>query len=157
MGQNQWCNFGVGAPPILVYFCGDWDVDWPPSLANRQDPKSASAPVLRGSAQAAPPPHQPGRPAARSPRRPIRGPPWTTQSHDTCLKRPMWTWVKIRYPHSEHPNPHKKRLKWVVHLPQNDTIYFNPQPCLITGSLSSLRLEHKSHSCAQAAMQMHPP
>ena len=28
VGQSQWCHFGVGAPPILVYFSGDWDVDW---------------------------------------------------------------------------------------------------------------------------------
>ena len=28
MGQNQWYHFGVGAPPILVYFSGDWDVHW---------------------------------------------------------------------------------------------------------------------------------
>ena len=27
-GQDQWYHFGVGAPPILVYFCGDWDVHW---------------------------------------------------------------------------------------------------------------------------------
>ena len=27
VGQNPW-YFGVGAPPILVYFSGDWDVDW---------------------------------------------------------------------------------------------------------------------------------
>ena len=27
-GQNQWYHFGVGAPPILVYFTGDWDVHW---------------------------------------------------------------------------------------------------------------------------------
>ena len=26
VGQNQWYHFGVGAPPILVYFSGDWDV-----------------------------------------------------------------------------------------------------------------------------------
>ena len=26
VGQNQWHHFGVGAPPILVYFSGDWDV-----------------------------------------------------------------------------------------------------------------------------------
>ena len=26
--QNQWYHFGVGAPPILVYFGGDWDVHW---------------------------------------------------------------------------------------------------------------------------------
>ena len=25
---NQWYHFGVGAPPILVYFGGDWDVHW---------------------------------------------------------------------------------------------------------------------------------
>ena len=24
--RNQWYRFGVGAPPILVYFSGDWDV-----------------------------------------------------------------------------------------------------------------------------------
>ena len=28
VGQNQWCHFGVGAPPVLVYFSGDWDVHW---------------------------------------------------------------------------------------------------------------------------------
>ena len=28
VGQNQWYNFGVGAPPILVYFSGDWEVHW---------------------------------------------------------------------------------------------------------------------------------
>ena len=26
MVQNQWYHFGIGAPPILVYFSGDWDV-----------------------------------------------------------------------------------------------------------------------------------
>ena len=26
VGQNQWYHFGVGAPPILVNFSGDWDV-----------------------------------------------------------------------------------------------------------------------------------
>ena len=24
--QNQWYRFGVGPPPVLVYFSGDWDV-----------------------------------------------------------------------------------------------------------------------------------
>ena len=28
VGQNQWYHFGVGTPPILVYFSGDWDVHW---------------------------------------------------------------------------------------------------------------------------------
>ena len=28
VGQNQWYHFGVGAPPILVCFSGDWDVHW---------------------------------------------------------------------------------------------------------------------------------
>ena len=28
VGQNQWYDFGVGAPPILVYVSGDWDVHW---------------------------------------------------------------------------------------------------------------------------------
>ena len=28
VGQNQWYHFGKGAPPILVYFSGDWDVHW---------------------------------------------------------------------------------------------------------------------------------
>ena len=28
VGQNQWYHYGVGAPPILVYFSGDWDVHW---------------------------------------------------------------------------------------------------------------------------------
>ena len=29
---------------------------------------------------------------------------------------------------SEHSNPHKNRLKRVVHLPQNGTIGFDPRP-----------------------------
>ena len=28
VGQHQWYHFGVGAPLILVYFRGDWDVHW---------------------------------------------------------------------------------------------------------------------------------
>ena len=28
VGQNQGYHFGVSAPPILVYFSGDWDVHW---------------------------------------------------------------------------------------------------------------------------------
>ena len=28
VGQNQWYHFGLGAPCILVYFSGDWDVHW---------------------------------------------------------------------------------------------------------------------------------
>ena len=28
VGQNHWYHFGVGAPPIFVYFSGDWDVHW---------------------------------------------------------------------------------------------------------------------------------
>ena len=28
VGQNQRYHFGVGAPLILVYFSGDWDVHW---------------------------------------------------------------------------------------------------------------------------------
>ena len=28
VGQHQWYHFGVGAPPILLYFSGDWDVYW---------------------------------------------------------------------------------------------------------------------------------
>ena len=26
VGQSQWYHFGVGAPPIVVYFSGDWDL-----------------------------------------------------------------------------------------------------------------------------------
>ena len=26
MVQNQWYHFGIGAPPILIYLSGDWDV-----------------------------------------------------------------------------------------------------------------------------------
>ena len=25
VGQHQWYHLGVGAPPIFVYFSGDWD------------------------------------------------------------------------------------------------------------------------------------
>ena len=28
VSQSQWYHFGVGAPPILVYFGGGWDVHW---------------------------------------------------------------------------------------------------------------------------------
>ena len=28
VGQHQYYHFGVGAPPSLVYFSGDWDVHW---------------------------------------------------------------------------------------------------------------------------------
>ena len=28
MAHNQWYHFGIGAPPILAYFSGDWDVHW---------------------------------------------------------------------------------------------------------------------------------
>ena len=28
VGHNQWYHFGVGAPHVLVYFSGDWDVHW---------------------------------------------------------------------------------------------------------------------------------
>ena len=28
VGQNPWYHFGVGAPPILVYFSGDLDFHW---------------------------------------------------------------------------------------------------------------------------------
>ena len=28
VGQHQLYHFGLGAPPILVYFSGDWDVHW---------------------------------------------------------------------------------------------------------------------------------
>ena len=27
-GSNQWYHFGIGAPPILDYLCGGWDVHW---------------------------------------------------------------------------------------------------------------------------------
>ena len=41
---------------------------------------------------------------------------------------------------NEHPNPHSNRLKWVVHLPQNGTIGFDPQPH---------QIENETHSLAQ--------
>ena len=28
MVQNQWYYSGIGAPPMLDYFSGDWDVHW---------------------------------------------------------------------------------------------------------------------------------
>ena len=34
VGQNQCYHFGVGAPPMLVYFSGDWDVHWGPTGAH---------------------------------------------------------------------------------------------------------------------------
>ena len=35
VGQNQWYHFGVGAPAILVYFSGDWDVQWQYEILTR--------------------------------------------------------------------------------------------------------------------------
>ena len=34
VGQNQWYHFGVGAPPMLVYFSRDWDVHWGYGILN---------------------------------------------------------------------------------------------------------------------------
>ena len=37
-----WYHFGIGAPPILVYFSGDWDVywgPWPSGATLRPDPR----------------------------------------------------------------------------------------------------------------------
>ena len=46
-----------------------------------------------------------------------------------CMCDSTWPWVKIQIvPPSEHPTPHQNSLKRVVHLPQNDTIGFDPQP-----------------------------
>ena len=28
VGRHRWYHFGVGVPPILVYFSGNWDVHW---------------------------------------------------------------------------------------------------------------------------------
>ena len=36
VGQNQWYHSGVGAPPILVHFSGDWDVHWDGLLTHHQ-------------------------------------------------------------------------------------------------------------------------
>ena len=34
VGQHQWYHFGIGAPPILIYFSGDWDVHRGYGMAN---------------------------------------------------------------------------------------------------------------------------
>ena len=55
VGQNQWHHFGVGAPPILVYFSGDWDVHcgvldfdpWPHESFGRGYPRCFDAPRSR--------------------------------------------------------------------------------------------------------------
>ena len=39
---------------------------------------------------------------------------------------------------SEHPNPHSDRLQWVVYLPQNGTIGFDPQPSAFRNKLYNL-------------------
>ena len=60
VGQNQRYHFGVGAPPILVYFAGDWDVHWGYDLGfdpwpyacsirtSHQEPKPTAKPVSGG-------------------------------------------------------------------------------------------------------------
>ena len=60
-----------------------------------------------------------------------------------------WPWERKRVPPSEHPNPHSKRLKWVVHLPQNGTIGFDPQPThrVRTRQNQSLPANSGSASC----------
>ena len=35
VGQHQWYHFGLGAPPILLCFSGDWDVHWGYPRPNR--------------------------------------------------------------------------------------------------------------------------
>ena len=49
VGQHQWYHFGVGAPPILVYFSGDWDVRWGYGILDPQPcvhfPKRVSVPT----------------------------------------------------------------------------------------------------------------
>ena len=46
VGQNQWYHFGVGAPPILVYFSGDWDVHWGYGLLTHGHMPKPSSPVF---------------------------------------------------------------------------------------------------------------
>ena len=58
---------------------------------------------------------------------------------------------KARTP-SEHPNPHENRLKWVVHLPQNGNIGFDPQPNPYTGSRASLALAWDRSSWSRSGL-----
>ena len=44
VGQNQWYHFGVGPPPILVYFSGDWDVHWGYNLDFDPQPNQPAIP-----------------------------------------------------------------------------------------------------------------
>ena len=48
VGQNPWCHFGVGAPPILVYFNGDWDVHWKYDLDFAPWPNVREGPAFEG-------------------------------------------------------------------------------------------------------------
>ena len=43
VGQNQWDPM-VGAPPILVYFSGDWDVHWAYGLLTHDQMRSIETP-----------------------------------------------------------------------------------------------------------------
>ena len=44
VGQDQWYHFGVGAPPILVHFSGDWDVYWGYRLLTHGQMEQPAAP-----------------------------------------------------------------------------------------------------------------
>ena len=53
MVQNQWYHFGMGAPPILVYFSGDWDVHWGNGLLTHGPTRNLGNPVVHGVGQSA--------------------------------------------------------------------------------------------------------
>ena len=48
-GQNQWYHFGVGAPPILVYFSGDWNVHWAYGILTHAHMSASSGFSLRAT------------------------------------------------------------------------------------------------------------
>ena len=60
MAVGQWYHFGQGAPPIFVYFSGDWDVHWIygilshghlvlcPPISGRSSEETIRKPMLKG-------------------------------------------------------------------------------------------------------------
>ena len=69
---NRWYHFGLGAPPLLIYFSGDWDVHWGYSLLSHSHfaakhflnrvPFPATPPAYPQRSRSRPPPASPREP-----------------------------------------------------------------------------------------------
>ena len=92
MGQNQWYHLGTGAPPILVYFSGDWDV-----LTNSSDRSC----LVDGSMHAAMDTNRPQELLELARSRGASAPAVATL-HGILLAAPLPTCVKLKLPIVQH-------------------------------------------------------